>query len=80
MAADGSKSKPMVCREVAYMFDSISGHPRGGDELEAALAETQTKNTQKDPPSKNTYFWDHQDSDAQRSKHTSCPPPRIWEA
>lgn len=33
----------MVGREVAHTFDGISGHPRGGDELEAALAEAQTK-------------------------------------
>lgn len=33
----------MVGREVAHTFDSVSGHPREGDELEAALAEAQTK-------------------------------------
>lgn len=68
----------MVVREVPHMFDGTSGHPRGGDEREAALAEAQTK--EKIPPSKNTTPSGHQDSGAQRSKRTSCPSPRIWDA
>lgn len=47
MAADGSIAK----RKVTSVFDSVSEHARGGD---AALAETQTRNQQKSPPSKNT--------------------------
>lgn len=70
--------QPMVVREVSHMFDGISGHPRGGDELEAAVAEARTK--EKIPPSENTTPSGHQDSGAQRSKRTSCPSPRIWDA
>lgn len=64
VAADGSISKTLVGREVAWMFDAINGHPKGGLELELAEAQTATP-------------WSHQDLDA---KCTPCSSPRIWEA